>query len=207
MKIYNFEQRTPEWFAVRELKLTASNGSVIAQNGKGLETLADSLVADFIGGHDEVYTNADMQRGIELEPVAREKACKIAGVQFEEVGFVELDQFVGVSPDGVIFENDKISKLCELKCPNNKRFIEQLVADKVPTEYIYQIQMQLMVTGATECLYLAYNENVKPYVFYKWIKPDSVIQEKLKIGIKRGKELINQKLIDYYSAVERELNK
>lgn len=208
MKIYNFEQRTDDWFAVRQLKMTASNGTVIYNAGKGLETYIDNLVAEYISGvHEEIYTNADMQRGVELEPIAREKACEIAGLKFQEVGFVEHDQFIGVSPDGVVFDKDKIKVICELKCPNNKRFIEQLVNDAIPTDYIYQMQMQLMVTQAKQCLYLAYNENVKPYVFYKWVKPDEEVQKKLKLGLEKGKQLINKKLLDYYSAVERELNK
>ena len=33
-------QGTPEWFAIRDLKFTASKADVIATNGKGLDTLA-----------------------------------------------------------------------------------------------------------------------------------------------------------------------
>ena len=38
MKIYNFEQRTEDWYNIRKGKMTASNTETIIANGKGLET-------------------------------------------------------------------------------------------------------------------------------------------------------------------------
>lgn len=205
MKIINCEQRSDEWYACRQLKLSASKSSVIIANGKGLETYCKELVTEFLSdNNEEHYINEQMQRGIELEPVARELANELFNVKYEEIGFCELDNRCGASPDGVIYNNGKIEKLIEIKCPNNNRFVEQILSDKPFIEYIYQMQMQMLVTGATECLYFAYNQNIKPYYFAKVIKPDKDIQDKLKIGIKRGAELIDKYLFEYFEKLESE---
>lgn len=208
MKIYKeLEQRSAEWFAVRELKMTASNSQTIASNGKGLETYCQNLVCDYLAENitEDNYTNADIERGVRLEPIARLQANQFYGCEFEEVGFVEMDNRTGVSPDGVIFDKDgNIERICELKAPNNKRFVEQVISKEIPKEYIYQIQMQLLVTGAKDCVFLAYNENVKPYVFTKLVTPDVEIQEKIKKGLEAGKKIIDDYLLMYYSSISDE---
>ena len=205
MKIINCEQRTEEWYTCRRLHLSASNAKTIIANGKGLETYCKELVTEFIAENvEETYTNEAMQRGIELEPVAREFANELFNKQFQEVGFCEYNNRIGVSPDGVIFDdNGNIAELIEIKCPNNNRFLEQYMTDKPFDEYIAQIQMQLYVTGASQCLYFVYNPNIKPYYYAKIITPDAEIQEKLKKGLERGSEMIDSMLLKYYGKVEK----
>ena len=205
MKIINCEQRTEEWYTCRRLHLSASNAKTIIANGKGLETYCKELVTEFIAENvEETYTNEAMQRGIELEPVAREFANELFNKQFQEVGFCEYNNRIGVSPDGVIFDdNGNIAEFIEIKCPNNNRFLEQYMTDKPFDEYIAQIQMQLYVTGASQCLYFVYNPNIKPYYYAKIITPDAEIQEKLKKGLERGSEMIDSMLLKYYGKVEK----
>lgn len=207
MRIYTKEevpQRGDEWFAVRSLKLTASNAEIIQANGKGLETLCKDLVTDFVSDiQTETFTTADMQRGIELEPIAREKANGLFKCEYQEIGFVELDNRTGVSPDGVLFDKDgNITDLIEIKSPNDKNFMEQFVSGTIPKKYISQMQMQMMITGAKKCRYFAYNENIKPYYFSKVIEVDVEIQEKLKKGIEHGKQIIDEYLTEYFKKVE-----
>ena len=204
MKIINCEQRTEEWYSCRRLHLSASNAKTIIANGKGLETYCKELVTEFIAENvEETYINEAMQRGIELEPVAREFANELFNKQFQEVGLVELNNRVSCSPDGVIFDDKgNISELIEIKCPNNNRFLEQYMTDKPYDEYIAQVQMQLFCTGASQCLYFAYNPNIKPYYYAKIITPDAEIQEKLKKGLKRGSELIDKYLFEYFEKVK-----
>lgn len=204
MKIINCEQRTEEWFACRELHLSASKAHTIITNGKGLETYCRELVCEYVSETREISEpNEQMQRGIDLEATARQYANEIFNKNFQEVGFCELNNRIGASPDGVIFDDDgHLSELIEIKCPNNARFIEQLINDKPFDEYISQMQMQLYVTGAKQCLYFAYNENIKPYYFAKVITPDAEIQEKLKKGLARGSELVDKYLMNYFEKVE-----
>lgn len=205
MKIYkDIIQRSDEWKELKKLHLSASHAKEIVTNGKTLENYVNDLVVEFISGVAENYTNFAMQYGIENEPLAREKANEITGLEFQEIGAVELNNRCLVSPDGAIFDDkDNIKEICELKCPQPKRFIEQIMTDKIPIEYIYQMNLQMFVCNVQRCFYLAYNKDVKPYVFYKWITPDAEIQEKLIKGLKRGSELIDSLLFEYFEKVEK----
>lgn len=204
MKIINCEQRSEAWFKCRELKMTASNAKTIIANGKGLDTYCKDLVTEYVSEiREETYTNEAMQRGILLEPVARQKANEIFGKEYQEIGFCEFNNRIGASPDGVIFDDKgNITEILEIKCPSNSRFMEQFMTDTPYEEYIAQIQMQLYVTGAKQCLYFVYNENIKPYYYSKIIKPDAEIQDKLKKGLERGAKLIDTLLFEYFEKVE-----
>ena len=59
MKIHDkIEQGTDEWFAIRKGKMTASHGQEIGNNGKGLNTYIEKLMAEFYSsGEKEFYTN------------------------------------------------------------------------------------------------------------------------------------------------------
>ena len=65
-KIYkDIEQRSEEWYKVRELHLTASNASTIIANGKGLETLCRQKVLEYILPENrEGFVSNDMEKGI-----------------------------------------------------------------------------------------------------------------------------------------------
>lgn len=204
MKIINCEQRTDEWFKCRELKMTASNAKTIIANAKGLDTYCKDLVTEYVSeAREETYTNEAMQRGILLEPIARQKANEIFGKEYKEIGLCEFNNRIAASPDGVIFDDKgNITEIIEIKCPSNNRFMEQFMTDTPFEEYIAQIQMQLYVTGAKQCLYFVYNENIKPYYYSKIIKPDAEIQEKLKKGLERGSKLIDTLLFEYFEKVE-----
>ena len=72
--IFNFPQKSEAWYKVREqYPLTASNAQAIGNQGKGLETLVNEILAKkySIQDYEKRYTNDDLERGIELEPLAR----------------------------------------------------------------------------------------------------------------------------------------
>lgn len=106
MKIHkDIIQGTPEWFAIRAGKMTASHAQEIGNMGKGLTTYIYEILAEaYSSGEPEKFSNAHTDRGIELEPVARSMFEMEHDCQIEEVGFIEHNDFVGCSPDGLIGE-------------------------------------------------------------------------------------------------------
>ena len=48
--------------------------------------------------------------------------------------------------------------------------MEYIEADKLPTEYRYQVQGQLFVTGFEYCDFMSYAEDMKPFI--KRVYPD-----------------------------------
>ena len=189
MKIYNFEQRTEDWYNIRKGKMTASNAETIIANGKGLETYIYNLMAEYYSSAEkENYINADMQRGIDLEPEARLEFEFYTDLDVQEVGFIEYNEFIGVSPDGLIGDDG----LIEIKCPNDSIYFKLLLNDNIMPEYIAQMQMQMYVTDRQYCYFVSYNPNFEKSLYIKKITRDEEMIEKLKKGLERGTELIKE---------------
>lgn len=189
MKIHNFEQRTDEWYSIRKGKMTASNAETIIDNGKGLETYIYNLMAEYYSSAEkENYINADMQRGIDLEPEARLEFEFYTGLDVQEVGFVEYNDFIGVSPDGLVGDDG----LIEIKCPNDSIYFKLLLSNNIKPEYIAQMQMQMYVTDRQYCYFVSYNPNFEKSLYIKKINRDEEMIDKLKKGLERGTELIKE---------------
>jgi putative phage-type endonuclease len=195
MKIYNIQQGTQEWFDIRKLKMTGSKAQAIGNNSKGLETYIYELVADYYSSQEkEQYTNEDLERGNELEEQARGVYELETGNKTEQVGFIELDEFTGVSPDGLVGKDGGL----EIKCLNDKRYFKELMSDKRTTDYDWQIQMCLYVTGRKWWDLVIYNPNFKQNIIIYRIESDEEKQEQLKIGLETGKQIIKD-LINKYN--------
>lgn len=189
MKIHNFEQRTEDWYNIRKGKMTASNADTIIANGKGLETYIYNLMAEYYSSAEkENYINADMQRGIDLEPEARLEFEFYTNLDVQEVGFIEYNEFIGVSPDGLIGDDG----LIEIKCPNDSVYFKLLLSDNIKPEYISQMQMQLYVTDRQYCYFVSYNPNFEKSLYIKKITRDEEMIEKLKKGLDKGTDLIKE---------------
>lgn len=189
MKIYNFEQRTEDWYNIRKGKMTASNAETIIANGKGLETYIYNLMAEYYSSAEkENYINADMQRGIDLEPEARLEFEFYTDLDVQEVGFIEYNEFIGVSPDGLIGDDG----LIEIKCPNDSIYFKLLLNDNIKPEYIAQMQMQMYITDRQYCYFVSYNPNFEKSLYIKKINRDEEMIEKLKKGLERGTQLIKE---------------
>ena len=195
MKIYNFEQKTEEWLRIRLGKLTASNAHPIKVNGKGLETLAkQKAIEEITMAVPEQYTNNDIERGNELEPMARSCYELDKGIKVIEVGFVELNENVGCSPDGLIGKDG----LIEIKCPNDQNYFEAIVEGKFYPCYVSQCQFQMMVTNRKWNDLTFYNPNFDIPIFIKRIERDEKYIEDIKKGLERGIEL-KQEFIKKYN--------
>ena len=189
MKIHNFEQRTEDWYNIRKGKMTASNAETIIANGKGLETYIYNLMAEYYSSAEkENYINADMQRGIDLEPEAKIEFQFYTGLDIKEVGCVELNEYILASPDGLIGDDG----LIEIKCPNDSIYFKLLLSNNIKPEYIAQMQMQMYVTDRQYCYFVSYNPNFEKSLYIKKINRDEEMIDKLKKGLERGTQLIKE---------------
>ena len=192
MKIVDIEQQTPEWFKLREKKLTASNAATIAANGKGLETYTTKLMQEYYSNAEpERFSNEHTERGNELEASARFMYELEAG-EVTEVGFVIHSEYVGCSPDGLVGDDGMV----EIKCPADKEYFRRLLGGKIKSEYIAQMQMQMMICERSWCDHVVYNPNYDQKIIVDRIKADPKMWEKLDAGfdsgIKQMKDIENQ---------------
>ena len=194
MEIHKLEQRTDEWYELRrKYPLTASNAQAIGNNGKGLETLVWSVLADKYSFADkENITNKDMERGVELEAQARAIYELETGNTVTEVGFVtneKVSPVCGASPDGIVGDDG----LLEIKCFDDAKHFKYAVHGlEIESQYEWQVQMQMLVTERKWCDFVAYNPNYKKSLLVKRIERDDVFIEALKVGLKKGEILIKQ---------------
>lgn len=195
MQIIKVEQKSDEWFALRnKYPLTASEAQAIGNQGKGLETLVwEKLAERYSNGDKERYTNKDLGRGIELEPLARDMYELQTGNKVHEVGFVineKISSVGGVSPDGIVTgQNGGV----EIKCFEDKKHFKNMVNGlEIESQYIWQMQMQMLFTGWEFVDFVTYNPNFKQSLLVKRVLPDKEMQEKIREGLKKGEELIKE---------------
>jgi hypothetical protein len=187
MEIINCIQGTDEWFNEKLGKFTASEAQAIAANGKGLETLCLKLASQRLTGkRKESYLGADMKRGVELEPEARNLYELETDNTVGKVGFCKLDEDTGASPDGLIGEDG----LIEIKCFDDLNFLEYALSKKMDTGYVWQMQMQMFITGRQWCDYVVYNPNYKNSLIIQRVNRDDRAIEKIKAGIETGKAIV-----------------
>lgn len=154
-------QGSPEWFAARLGKVTASRiADVIARTktgyGASRANYAAQLVAERLtGAAQEAYQSAAMAHGTATEPEARNAYAFYRDCAVEPAGFYAHRAIAmsGASPDGLI-GNDG---LVEIKCPNTATHIETLRGGGVPGKYIAQMQWQMACTGRKWCDFASYD--------------------------------------------------
>ena len=172
----DLEQGSDEWLAARRGIVTASvvgklvtPSTVRPANNDWSRALTAELAAERITGFtDPVFVNADMQRGNEDEPIARDLYSQhFAPVT--EVGFMvrQFDGFrLGFSPDGLV-GNDG---LIEVKSRRPKKHLATVLADEVPAENMAQIMCGLLVSGRSWCDYISFSAGMSMWV--KRVHPD-----------------------------------
>lgn len=160
-KLIDCEQRTPEWFEARKGHLTASQmGDWLTKSGKVADgarlTAASKVLAEFAGYPDPPpFVNADMQRGIDLEPEACQLFQKRTGIVVDPIGFAaSVHGRFGCSPDGLILET---GEGLEIKVPRASKLIQYLDKGELPDEYRAQVHGSMAVTGAKAWHFFAWH--------------------------------------------------
>ena len=148
MNVLDFEQRSPEWFAARAGKVTASRIADVLAKIKSGEAAARrnykaQLVAEIISGmpQDNGFVTADMQYGIDMESEARAAYEAEEGVLVEQVGMVQHPRIerAAASPDGCVGD----AGLVEIKVPKLATHLAWLLAGVVPSEHHPQMLWQM----------------------------------------------------------------
>lgn len=154
------EQRSPDWFAARLGKVTASRvADVVAKTKSGTSASRANYLAQLICERltetvAEGYTSAEMQWGTDQEPYARAAYSAKVGELVEEVGFIDHPTIAGAgaSPDGLVAEG-----LVEIKCPNTATALDWILSGKPPAKYVTQMQWQMACTGRPWCDFVSYD--------------------------------------------------
>lgn len=157
----NIIQGTPEWFAIRAGKVTASRvADVVAKTKTGWGASRANYMAELIaerltGEVAPSFTSAAMQWGTEMEPLARDAYEFRTDASVETVGFVAHPSILmsGASPDGLVGSDG----LVEIKCPNTATHIDTLMDVSIAGKYEKQMQWQMACTGRKWCDFVSFD--------------------------------------------------
>lgn len=199
MTLHSCEQRSAEWVALRkQYPLTASSAQAIGNQGKGLETLCwEKLSEKYSSGEKEGFSNAHTDRGNELENDARQLYELETGNTATQVGFVTdeaISPLGGASPDSLVNDDG----LLEIKCFADTKHFKMVVDFKktgtfeIESQYVWQVQCQMLFTGRKWTDFLAYNPNYPQSILIQRVVADEEKQQKIREGLAKGLEIINE---------------
>lgn len=147
LQIFDFPQGSPEWLACRMGLVTASEFKTIigvkkdAREKVTRQTYMRKLAGEILTGEPmESYTNANMERGKELEDEARATYQFVNDAALRQVGFIQ-DGLKGCSPDSLVAEDGGL----EIKIALPHIQIERLECGELPSEYVAQVQGNIWI--------------------------------------------------------------
>ena len=167
MTEHTVAQRSPEWFALRCGRVSGSQAQHLLSTLKsktesaGRRDLRMLLAQERLSGLPDdgpTFINADMQRGIDMEPEAL-VALEMSGVlpgAIRPVGYLTHDELqAGYSPDGVA--GPGFDTLVEVKCPRMATHLSMFeMPGSVPAKYLGQLTHALWLTGAASMHFGSY---------------------------------------------------
>ena len=146
----------------------------------------------------EKYSNEDLERGNELEPLARELYELRTEQKVAEIGFVtdeEISKVGGASPDGDVLDTDG---LVEIKSFADQKHFELICEQKekgtfvIESKYLWQMQQQLLFTSKKWVDFIAFNPNYSESLLIQRVEIDEEKQKAIIDGLKVGEELLTK---------------
>lgn len=210
--ILNVEQGSDEWKKARLGVITASEfHKIITPSGSKSASANEymgKLIAEHITGEQQdIYVSDDMFNGTMLEPKARSFFEAIKGFEAHEVGMVykDSDKNIACSPDGLIAaypcmdtpqpppigcEDGSVQYMTglEIKCPKLANHISYVIDNKMPKQYIPQVQGSIWTTGVDGWWFMSYHPDYKPLIVF--VERDNAYIEKMEKIILSFSELL-----------------
>lgn len=195
MRIFEVEQNTPEWVQCRLGHITGSSATdlLMKETCEGYKKLIKRIVEERITGQSSESKwngNKFTERGHEYEPIAIEDYELKTFTKVHPVGFIEMNEWVGCSPDGLISTDTMI----QIKCPIFATQLDYLESQKIPGTYADQMQFEMMVSGRKYNIFYSFHPNL-PAVEIKLERDEQIIKEiqnKLMIAIPQVQQLIKK---------------
>jgi len=183
MKIFHdLEQGSEEWLRIRMGKPSASRLSSIVTAAKGelsksrVSYVRELIAECFAPEWEEFAGNRYTDRGIEMEPEAREAFVAETLIDVKEVGGVLGDDGVSwCSPDGVVFDGKVIVEGLEVKCPSPSVHVGYILDGVLPNSYRQQVHGALAITGAKRWHFWSYFPGLRP--FHLIVEPDEYTEK------------------------------
>ena len=171
-------QGSDEWFAARVGKITASRlGDIMRKTKWGESTYKAKvrleLAIERITGKSasSVTMNQAMRDGVEREPDARKLFEAVTQKEVALCGSFDHPTIVNTSasPDGLLRGENAV---LEIKCPTHATHAKNLMSEKMPKNYEYQVQWQIACTESDFAYFASYHPDFPKDLRLKYVKVD-----------------------------------
>jgi predicted phage-related endonuclease len=216
MKIYDkIVQGTDEWKELRHGKVGGSTASkVMTKLDKPITECAvfTDLLSEWMEDFDPFQSDSQssaMQRGNELEPLARDEYSRITGNLVTQIGWAESNEisFIGISPDGLV--GDK--KAIEIKCPSATTHVKYMLDfNEFLEEYCWQIVHTFLVLGVdtVDCISYRPENKVKPIIIFTVTKDTEIkISAKITKTVEDLTLMLKTRLVELLCELQKEIKK
>jgi putative phage-type endonuclease len=146
--IEDLEQGSLEWLKLRKTKITATDAAVIMGASHWKTSL--QLYHEKLSEDNNTFRNEAMQRGIDLEPIARDLFEIKTGHKM--IPKVVVNDWTMASLDGI----NAWDEILEIKCPGPKDH-SIAVSGKIPDHYYPQLQHQMYVCNSEKAFYFSFD--------------------------------------------------
>lgn len=188
-EIFDCEQGSDDWFSARLTMLTASHFKDVLNTKTGRMTYMMRLVAEKQQGKpQDSFQSKAMENGVLYEEHARKYYEAMYGVSVEQVGFIKMGQ-IGASPDGLVGDDGGV----EIKCSDGPTHYRIILADKMPTAHIPQVQGNIWVSGRKWWDFISYDPwgQFKPFYCKRIERDDNYINNTLKPACEKFLQELN----------------
>jgi putative phage-type endonuclease len=173
-------QRTPEWFAARYQRLTASD--IATSLGDNPYERPDMLILKKTGHGEKFEGNEATRHGQFWEEHVQNLFCERLGWNHYDSGLLlhPTIDFLGGSPDGLLSRPDGSDcALLEIKCPLRR----QIKHGEIPPYYIGQVQLCMEIANVDK-------------IFFVQFQPETLISDEIfsVLEIARDRDWFAEKL-------------
>ena len=197
------KEERESWFEARRGKFTASRLDDLMKTGRGKDERFGQAAIKYIyeiihaklTGQDHQVTSASLEWGIDNESDARILYENKTGRVVKYPSFIEFNSFSGGTPDGITDDGGII----EIKCPfNGANHIQCVLENEVPKQYEFQVQGNLLFTGAKYCDFISYDPRCEDPLNIQIIRvePDKEVHELIRSRLEEAREKMIEMLAE-----------
>lgn len=194
------EQGSETWLSLRcglltasEMKLILTPTLKIAKNEKTRAHVWEIAAQRITGYTEPHYISDDMLRGHADECYARDLYAEHYA-PVTKTGFVTRDDWgftIGYSPDGLVGDDG----LIEAKSRRQKFQIETIARDRMPDDFLIQVQTGLLVTDRKWLDFISYSGGLP--MFVGRVVPDPEVQEAIITAAAEFEAEVAERLVEY----------
>lgn len=203
----DLKQGSEKWHKLRLGKITGSCFHKLlgtkAAREKYLYDRANEIVTGCKSDGEE-YVNMHIQRGWVYEAVVRTQYIVDTFTSVNEVGLIQLGDYIACSPDGLIGEDGMI----EIKIPDSNNYFKSILEistnglEAISKEHYIQMQFYLYICGRKWCDYVLYNPKhatISNGLFIYRVELDLDLQLKIAQAVDESIQTMNNYVNQYHN--------